>query len=432
MKISTAIFCAALGFGVLTSSALAKDVVIGVSPYQAPEQLQEQVMQSLKYATGLDAGDSVHVIDAYHIKPLATIEVPEGRAYASPKARLKANKKSVSDLMRFAKQPPQNSPAPSVVGAIRMPQFLRHIGQNYGGGEAVDVLVFGSPLYDDPADSAFSMMAGEILIPGDGHLQVDRSKSVYGIKGNEGALDTIRLHWAYGDQLTMSSDQHAHMIERFWHLFAVSQGAEFVTYTPFVKTVFKRVNETASALPNPHTLQHTERLEMIRLRAVEVKTSIHERPLSSVKPTAQQLRQADKVEVGITWNNCDSCDLDLYVRPTPGSAVIFYNHTRSRYGVLFKDYLNAPSGNGGFETIQLSVPVDLRALAIAINFYGGNSASGVEGAIRLALNGQTYAMPFTISATKGNGGQGVRQTMAGNQSSSPETLLINPLAVLGF
>lgn len=414
-------------YAAVSTAAFAKEIVIGLSPYQAPEILQQQVKQSLKYATTLKGGDTVSVIDAYHIKPLAKFTVPEGKAYRSPKARIKANKKAVAVLMQFAKKPPQSDPAPSVTGALRMPQFLRHVTQNFSGDKKVDVLVFGSPLYDDPADSQFSMVGA--LVPNDGHLQVSRNQSVYGIKGYDQALKNIRVHWAYGDKAIFPSDQHSFMIERFWQLFVAEQGGDFITFAPFTKTAFERVKKSSSALSNPHNLEKTERLEMIRLKAIEVEQSIHERPLSTLKPSAQQVRAAQNIEIGITWD-CARCDIDLYVRPLPSSAVLYYGHTRSDVGVYFKDYTKAPISSGGFETIELSVPVDLRSLVIATNFYGGESAQGVTGEIRLALEGQTYGLPFTLQATKGNGGAQVREAIAQGKSLSKHTILIDPLAII--
>lgn len=428
-----ALFCFAF------SSTYAKEVVIGLSPFEKSDTLQRTVRQSLQFATGLNAGDRVTFVDAYHLTVIGIFKIPENSAYRSEKARLGANKKTVGSLMQFAKRPLQVSGSilPSVKGAVRLPQFLRYVAQNISGQRAadrnIDVIVFGSPFYDDPNDAAFSMADG--LIPGDGHLQVGRDQSVFGIVGQEQLLKSVRVHVVYGDAV-MQSDRHAYHIERFWQLFVTDQAGQWVTFASEASTAFKRVKANAAALPVNSTLQKTNRLEMIRLRDVKIKTSIHDRVLSTIKPTAQQLRHASNVEVGITWN-CQSCDLDLYLRPKMGRVILFFGHTHSDDGIYYKDFQNAPVG--GFETIELSVPVDLHHVVIAVNFYSGAVNDKLMGQIRLAISGQTYAMPFTIHALSGNRGNGVRTAFNGRNAvhgnvasgNTLHTLFINPLAIIG-
>lgn len=417
-----ALFCAAI------NSVSAKEIVLGLSPYTDSDKLQRTVRQSLQFATGLKAGDRVTFMDAYHLNVIGIFKVPENKAYKSEKARLVANKKTVGQLMQFAKQPPQGPSLPSVKDAVRLPQFLRHVAQNISGPNKTDVIILGSPFYDDPSDAPFSMAGG--LIPGDGHLQVARNQSVYGIVGQEDLLKALRIHLVYGDTV-MQSDRHAYHIERFWQLFVTRQSGQWVTFAPEASTAFTRVHTNAPALPNHHTLQKTNRLEMIRLRDVEIKTSIHERPLSKIKPTVQLLRHAKNLEVGITWD-CESCDLDLYLRPLPSSAVLYFAHPSSNEGVYYKDFRNSPVGVGGFETIELTVPVDLRSVVIAVNFYSGEVSGKLTGQIRMAIEGQTYAMNFTIHASKGNKGKDVLAAFNAANDNTPHTLFISPLSILGL
>ena len=423
------LFCAAI------NSVSAKEIVIGLSPYTDSDKLQRTVRQSLQFATGLEAGDRVTFMDAYHLNVIGIFKVPENKAYKSEKARLVANKKTVGQLMQFAKQPLQvssRSNLPSIQGAVRLPQFLRYVAQNIHGQRTtdmnVDVIIFGSPFYDDPNDAAFSMADG--LIPGDGHLQVARDQSVYGIVGQEDLLKALRVHFVYGNA-AMQSDRHAYHIERFWQLLVTRQSGQWVTFASEASTSFTRVHTNAPALPNPYKLQKTDRLEMIRLRDVEIKTSIHERPLSAIMPTAQQLRHAKNLEVGITWD-CENCDLDLYLRPLPSSAVLYFAHPNSHEGIYYKDFRNSPAGVGGFETIELTVPVDLRSVVIAVNFYSGEVSGKLTGQIRMAIEGQTYAMNFTIHALKGNRGKDVLAAFNAANTNTPHTLFINPLSILGL
>jgi len=428
-KFKTMVLCALFYVGI--NGVSAKDIVIGVSPYTESDKLQQYVRQSLQFATGLEAGDRVTFMDAYHLNVIGIFKVPEKKAYKSEKARLVVNKKAVGQLMQFAKQPPQGNVLPSVKNAVRLPQFLRYVAQNHTGGNKTDVIVLGSPFYDDPSDAAFSMAGG--IIPGDGHLQVARDQSVFGIVGQEQLLSTLRVHLVYGDAV-MQSDRHAYHIERFWKLFVSRQSGALITFASEISTALSRVNTNAAALPGVYQLQKTDRLEMIRLRDVEIKTSIHERPLSRIKPTVQQLRHAKNLEVGITWN-CEDCDLDLYLRPLPSSAILYFGYPKSNEGVYYKDFRNSPVGVGGFETIELSVPVDLRSVAIAVNFYSGEVNDKLTGHIRMAIDGQTYAMNFTIHALSGNKGKDVLAAFsAPNRSNrnTPHTVFINPLSILGL
>jgi len=440
-KFKTMVLCALFYVGI--NGAYAKDIVIGVSPYTESDKLQQYVRQSLQFATGLEAGDRVTFMDAYHLNVIGVFKVPENKAYKSEKARLVANKKTVGQLMQFAKQPPQGNVLPSVKNTVRLPQFLRYVAQNISGQHKtdvhadvsvdviVDVIVLGSPFYDDPSDAAFSMAGG--IIPGDGHLQVGRDQSVFGIVGQEQLLSTLRVHLVYGDAV-MQSDRHAYHIERFWQLFVSRQSGALVTFAPEISTALSHVNTNAAALPDVYKIQKTDRLEMIRLRDVEIKTSIHERPLSSIMPTAQQLRHAKNLEVGITWD-CENCDLDLYLRPLPSSAILYFGYPKSNEGVYYKDFRNSPVGVGGFESIELSIPVDLRSVAIAVNFYSGEVKDKLTGHIRMAIDGQTYAMNFTINALSGNKGKDVLaafSTPNRSNRNTPHTLFINPLSILGL
>lgn len=108
----------------------AQEVLIAITPHQAVDILKSQVKQSLEFATGLEPGDRVHFLDAYHVKPLGTFEVPSGSAYASVKARLKANKKAVASLMRFAVEA-SSSPETVNGGAIDFPGLLRYTAHNH-------------------------------------------------------------------------------------------------------------------------------------------------------------------------------------------------------------------------------------------------------------------------------------------------------------
>ncbi|ODS23044.1 hypothetical protein AB835_10860 [Candidatus Endobugula sertula] len=429
---STSVLIPALSLATFPTAA--KEFVIGLSPFYAAETRQQQVQQSLKFASALDRGDRVTFINAYHLETLGVFTVPQKATYASVKARLNFNKQAVGRLMRFAQDAPKIQQPPSIEGAVRLLQFLRHVAQNRQGNEAMDVMILGSPFYADAKDPEFLMVDG--IIPSDGHLNVSREKSVYGIAGQEAALKNLRVHMAFGNA-AMLSDRHSFRVERFWQLFVTEQGGEWVSFVQDMQSLFSRVKAQAPALPNPHQKQDGERLEMIRLQPVSVEAALHDRPLSIVQPSTAQISQAQNVEIAITWDQCHkTCDLDLHVRPKPNSKILSYRHTRSQDGIYYKDFRRSPQGTGGFETVELSTPVDLNHLVIAVNFFSGTAAAqgetrqGATGQIRLAIDGKTYGKAFTIPAKRGNGGKQVHRAFANGQSPSPHTILINPLSII--
>jgi len=142
------------------------------------------------------------------------------------------------------------------------------------------------------------------------------------------------------------------------------------------------------------------------------------------------LRRAAHVEIGLSWD-CLACDLDLYARPFPGAPVLYFNHTVSPQGRYWKDFLRSPRGTNGRESIEFDVPLDLRVLQIAVNFYQGQAPQGVKGELRLAVEGQTYAASFHIEAEKGNKGAGLTEAMETGHSAHAQTLLFNPHLIVG-
>ena len=138
---------------------------------------------------------------------------------------------------------------------------------------------------------------------------------------------------------------------------------------------------------------------------------------------------ANNVEIGISWK-CQ-CDLDLYSRPIPNAQVLYFGETSSEFGQYWKDYREAPNAANGFETILFKVPLDLRVLLIAINFYDGDAPQGVSGEIRLSVDGQVYASAFQIKAAKGNQGKDIVTTVNSGRSTA-HSILIDPLHIVGL
>jgi len=195
--------------------AQARELVIAVSPYRDAAKAKSQATQLLQFLTTLEPGDEAVLLDGYNLATLGTFQIPDNPSYNSPKARLAANRVAVGAFLRFAgsASAPRGNNAPTLEHALRMPQLLRHIATNFAAKETIEVILLGSPFYDDPRDKPFSMAGGRF--PSDGHLLASRSKTPYGIAGQSELLSSLRIHIGYGDESVIQSDRHRYFIERF-------------------------------------------------------------------------------------------------------------------------------------------------------------------------------------------------------------------------
>ncbi len=416
----------------LSTPVLAKEIIIGLSPFYKEGESKQQIKAILGFlAQEISPGDSARFFDAYHLKSLGRFAVPEKKIYRHPKARLAANKKLIAALMQFARnaKEPYGSLEPSIIGAVRLPQFLRVVAQQTPAQDA-DILLLGHPLYDDPKDRKFSMAGG--LSPNDGHLQVSRRDSPFGLKETGKVLNGLRLHFVFANEDWAINDAHHFHVRRFWSLFVSRQDGVLASFTGDLPGTLEQMRSKSAGSEQTYTLQPTNKLEMIRFRPPELisRLSLHERPLSVRRMSAERIQHAKGVEVGISWN-CAKCDLDVYARPRKNAKPIFFHNTKTPEGIYWKDFTSSPAQSHGLERIAFNGVVDLRDLLLAVNFYSGNSKSGVRGEIRLAVDQNTYALPFRISAKTGNAGVGVHQMLRTGKAPSSQWLVIDPLTIIG-
>lgn len=414
----------------IAGSSHAADYALALSPVQQPDHAKAQVVEALKFITALDQGDNVLLFDGYAVEQIGVFKIPPNPAYRGPKARLAVNGAAVKALMDFAKSARvPSATGASQIGTVRLPQLLRTIAANHTSDADMDVIVLGSPLYDDPAEPAFTMTGGRY--PSDGHLSRTRGETVFGAAGSPALLNKLRVHIGYGSNRVFASDRHQYFVERFWTLFIDAQGGQLVSFAADLSTVLERVRKKATAPPHGFKRDDNDKLEMIRLRKVDIRQSIYQRTLSTTPLPAAQVQRADRVEVGLAWD-CADCDLDIYARANPDAALIYFDNTATPLGTLWKDHLTSPRASKGYETIAFNVPLDLRVLRLAVNFYQGDSPGGVNGELRLAVDGQTYSQPFHIQATTGNKGAGIKHAIESNQPGSAHTLIIDPLRIVSI
>lgn len=403
-----------------SSIAHARDFVIALTPNQSPDHALKQVQNSLRFVTALEGSDRVTFLDSSNLTTLAIFTVPEGKNYTHLKARLTYNKNAVSALFRFAKLANGNT------NTVRLPQLLRMVGERFSPSEPLEVLVFGSPFYDDPKDADYSMAGG--LVPSDAHILASRKDTPYGTKENKDTLSNIRLHLIFESEDVFRSDQHRYFIKRFWALYLKTQGGAVSTFTADHSAAFQRMRDGATTPTFPYKLDDSSKLEMIRLRFTKPETSIYERPISTKPLPQQNIKKAHSVQLGLIWD-CAKCDLDLLARSNAGAAIIYFGNNETPEGIHIKDFLTSPEQTNGYETIEFKVPIDLRRLQVVVNFYGGITIKPIRGELRLSVDGQTYSAPFTITAKLGNAGSDLNSVFqTGNNTKY--SFFIHPLRVI--
>lgn len=419
----------------LSTNLYARDFMIGLSPFHAEKAVAKaQVKTVIQFLIEtLEPGEQATIYDAYQLKTIGVFAVPDKAAYRHPKAKLGANKRVVKELLAFAgrARKPNGENRPSVAGAVRLPQFLAFLGENHAPQQGMDILVLGSPLFDDPKDKDFSMAQAQI--PGDGHLQLSRSQTPYGIKGHGNLLRHYRVHLGFADGW-QRDDHHAFYVKRFWVLWVQEQAGSLVTFTSDLPTLFQRLKTHAVAPTHSFELKKSDspKLEMILLRPPNVKhqTSLYERPLSTDLPAPTRLENLNNVEVGITWDH-PSSDLDLYVQTGNSSKALSFLNRETAEGKYFKDFVTSPRATNGYETVAFFSPINVHELIIGINYFGGHVPASVTGEVRISLDGQTYAKPFEIKAAQGNHGEGQEETLNSKKPANPQWIIIDPLSVLG-
>jgi hypothetical protein len=398
-SILTALLAAGL---CLPQAAIAKDYAVILSSYLTPEQAKLHAKQSI--ITTLDIlhpSDSATFYDGARRKTITQFSLPSKVSSTNIRVKLRLNADSIRKVNQFALTAhlPRGGAEPNKAGAIQLPEMMRVVENNFPN-QPMDVLIFGNPLY--PSNSGFSMEGG--LIPGDGHLSHSLGTTPFGIDHPK-ALQGKRIHWYTGGTDWALNEQHRYLVERFWSLYFAKQGAVLASFNDdFPSVVNSLQNHRAAPQSRYAPAPATKKLEMIRVRPPQLKTStsIYDRPITQVKPSIAMVSQARNVEIGIRWQ-CNQSDLDLYTRPTPSTKTLYYGMTQSPYGVYLKDYRSSPKNF--FETVQLTQPVDLRKTLVAVNYYGGESASPVTGELRVSWQGRTYRKAFTFTPRHGNGGQ---------------------------
>ncbi|MBN9688748.1 MAG: hypothetical protein J0M24_00795 [Verrucomicrobia bacterium] len=379
--------------------------VVGLSPFLDPARKDDIFRQVVGFLLeGIPLGSSVGFYDAYHLRTIATLTVPEVAAFRSAKTRANQFRTQIGQVRQFlAVDPPR--PATNgwtFEGAIRVPQFLDFVSAHLRSPDVpITVILLGNPLHLDPKEPGFSMVDG--YFPSDGHLSVGRDRSVYGTLDRRDALSSVTVHWGYLNDPWVS-DVHQEKVHRFWTLFVESQEGRLASLCGDLPTLFSGARGILPAegeSPRWERSAKPGKLEMLRLtRDVGLTDWISQDTITREGRTPPTVR-VGSMKIGIRWQG--NLDLDLYARPRRGAEPLFFDHVRSPDGYYFKDHRSSPERE--FEFIEFESDVSVDAVEAQVNYYAGSSETPPEGEVRIEFAGRIYSGRFSLGAREGNQGR---------------------------
>lgn len=386
-----------------TPNSSGRQFIVGLSPFLERSVKDDVYRRIVKFAlTDLPLGSSLDFYDAYGLKTISHLEIPENKAFASAKTRANQFKEPIYKLKEFLARENSAGNTNKNDNLIRLPQFLDFIAANPRRSKSgLEIILLGNPLYIDFKEPAFSMADG--YFPSDGHLDASREQTIYGLKERTGALPHARVFFGYfGDPWL--TQLHEEKVARFWSLFLGGQGARLETFCADLPTVFNaalspgkdaRIAES-SGRRNPTT----SKIEMLRIQREVAATDWITRDILINPQLAPPGKKVGFMKIGIRWKG--DIDLDLYATPKSGAETLFFQHPRSPEGFYNKDFRSSPEGE--YEFIVFETPVNLDSVEARINYYEGRIASPT-GEIRIEFDGKVYSGKFELSARHGNEGR---------------------------
>jgi hypothetical protein len=380
--------------------------VIGISPY-LDKSVKDEVYRSIVrlLVEDLPLNSTVSIYDAYELKSITQVNLPNVRAFNSSKTRANQFAPAIRELKLFlaAEHVKPHNTRLNFEAAVRLPQFCDFLVENAPrNGSAIRVLLIGSPLYQDAKEPGFSMVDG--YFPSDAHLQVSREESPFGIGANPVTLPALAVSWVYfGDPWL--NDLNKEKVTRFWTLYLEKRSGQLVSFTgdlPSAVRSFRQGEADLRAHDKGWTVDTTQtKLEMLRVsRNVELNDWLTRDSLPETSPRPPSV-MIGRMKIGIRWKQ--NIDLDLYSAPRQGAEVLFFQHTRSQEGYYYKDHRSSPGRE--YEFIEFEVPVDIREVEAFVNFYKGSCPGGPRGEVRIEFDGRIYGASFAIRSDEGNRGR---------------------------
>lgn len=380
--------------------------VFGLSPFledAAKDQVYRGVVRFVLEDMPLNT--SLRLYDAYHVRTITEIVVPDVQAFRSAKTRANQLKDGIQELRRFLATTHERPRAQAIAfdQAVRLPQFLDFVGENLvRPGQPLVVVMLGNPLYLDDKEPSFSMVNG--YFPSDGHLLAAQDRSVFGVRDRGGSLEGVTVMFGYfGDPWV--SEIHQQKVARFWRLFLKEQGAGLATLSGDLPTVFNALRSwrpDTEERSSPDAIDRAQtKVEMLRITRDTGMSDWITRDLSGTQRPGPPSTSTGPLKIGIRWQG--NLDLDLYARPEHEAETLFFRHTRSAEGYYFKDHRSSPERE--YEFIEFLSPVDVRQMEAFVNFYEGRVPGGATGEVRVEFEGRIYSGAFAIPAGRGNQGR---------------------------
>ena len=456
MQVLTSVLCLALCVGSITraansdlpvangdpdAGAAGKDTitrntsrafVVGISPFLG-SSAKDAVYRGLVrlIVEDLPLNTRLEVYDAFNLKSITQVSIPNAKVFNSPKTRANQFALSIGEIKQFlARDNAKPSGAkPGFDGAIRLPQFCDFLAQDrppHDGDAKLPLLLIGSPLYQDAREPSFSMVEG--YFPSDGHLHVSREQSVFGFNPGDGSSQGLLVYWAYFEDPWMS-DLHREKVARFWALYIERRGGRLASFSADLATAMGTFSSEApgrSAASNGWVADALQtKPEMLRVsRNVKLVDWLTGDALSETSPSPPS-QMVGPLKIGIRWK--ENIDLDLYAAPRRDAETLFFQHPRSPEGYYFKDHRSSPGRE--YEFIEFESPVDVRKVRGFVNFYGGSCPGGPRGEVRIEFLNRIYTGSFAIASSEGNQGRsGPSQADFWTQIPVQEILRINEAA----
>jgi hypothetical protein len=401
--------------------------VIGLSPFldnSVKDNVYRRIVGFVLEDAPLDS--SISLYDAYDIKTITQIDIPDVRAFKSAKTRANQFKDQIHKLKQFlaATNEPPSTAALNLAQAVRFPQFMDFVGANLANTKHPPVvIILGSPLYLDAKEPAFSMVDG--YFPSDGHLAASREKSIFGLKERNNTLNDVIVHFGYfGDPWV--SELHQEKIARFWSLYLKGQGAQLATFCGDLPTIFNAAKGSANSTEARQRYEidpADTKIEMLRIsRDVHIADWITRDVPANVSQKPPSITFGP-MKIGIRWQG--NIDLDLYAAPKHQAEMLYFEHTRIPEGYYFKDHRSSPDRE--YEFIEFESPVDVWQVEAKINFYEGRAAGGPSGEIRIEFDNKIFTGAFSLAASHGNKGrEGSRQRDYWATINVPELIKLQP------
>lgn len=409
-----------------SASAAERTFVILCSPALSKAERSELFVEFQRLAVEkMGAGDRCQIFDGIALQPVADFTMPkEG---ATQKSRMRAATPLFQQIQKFL------NGSGGEGRMVHLPQFTSVFAQMVNASGA-RVLVIGSPLYRDDTP-ANNMTQGWL---GDGYLTQPASVSLFSTAGKQNHLRGAKVNYCtLTDDLwdTENKSAHREMTQRFWALYIQGCGGTLVSFQPSLSVAFQTLASNAERPVDDYKLDTAEKELIIhrskivmgpageqqsppepRIQETVTKASVIDLAapenawITKSSPALEQklgtkLPASGPMKIALTWEGA-GIDLDLHVSPQPGSEELYFDHPKTREGVLHKDFASALPLHG-FELVEFNGDVRPAEVSVWVNAFQGESKRGFAGEVRVLYAGAVRTFPVKIAAKHGNGGKDI-------------------------